>query len=142
MQTGLEILRAIVRGDVPQPSISATLHFVIAAADEGVVRFEGTPAADLLNPMGQVHGGWACTLLDSAMSSAVMSTLDAESTYTTAQLAVHLTRAITPETGKVVCEGKIVHRGRRIATAEGALRDGNGGLLAHGTTTCVILARG
>jgi uncharacterized protein (TIGR00369 family) len=142
MPTGLELLRAIVSGATPQPSISATLHFTIVGAEEGVATFHGTPAGDLLNPMGQVHGGWACTLLDSAMSSAVMSTLDAESTYATAQLAVHLTRAITPSTGPVVAEGKIIHRGRRLATAEGTLRDGSGALLAHGTTTCMILPRG
>jgi uncharacterized protein (TIGR00369 family) len=141
MPTGLELLRAIIRGAAPQPSISGTLHFAITGAEEGVVIFHGTPDADLLNPMGQVHGGWACTLLDSAMGSAVMSTLDPESTYATAQLTVHLTRAITPATGPVVAEGRVVHRGRRLATAEGSLRDLDGALLAHGTTTCVILPR-
>jgi uncharacterized protein (TIGR00369 family) len=141
VQTGLDLLRAIIGGATPHPSISATLHFQIAAADDGVVTFRGTPGADLLNPMGGVHGGWACTLLDSAMSSAVMSTLDAESTYTTLQLTVNLTRAITPDTGPVTCEGRIVHRGRRVATAEGHLRDAAGNLLAHGTTTCMVLPR-
>jgi uncharacterized protein (TIGR00369 family) len=140
--TGLEILRAIVNGDTPQASISATLHFTITAADDGRVEFRGTPGPDLLNPMGSVHGGWACTLLDSAMGSAVMSTLDSASMYTTTQLTVNLTRTISVETGPVVCEGKIIHRGRKVATAEGQLRDAKGNLLAHGTTTCLILPRG
>jgi uncharacterized protein (TIGR00369 family) len=142
MPTGLELLRAIVSGAIPAPSISTTLHFQIVSADEGAAIFHGTPAADLLNPMGQVHGGWASTLLDSAMGSAVMSTLDAATTYATTQLSVYLTRAIMPDTGPVVAEGKIIHRGRRVATAEGTLRDASGALLAHGTTTCLILARG
>jgi uncharacterized protein (TIGR00369 family) len=140
-RTGLELLRAIADGTVPQPPISAVLDFKLVHADEGTVRFEGVPSEALCNPMGQVHGGFACTLLDSAMSSAVMTTLDARTAYTTAQLAVHLTRGITPEMGTVIAEGKIVHRGRRIATAEGWLRDRSGALLAHGTTTCMLMER-
>jgi uncharacterized protein (TIGR00369 family) len=140
-KTGLELLRAIVAGEVPQAPIGASLGFVIEAADEGLARFRGVPAEYQYNPMGSVHGGWACTLLDSAMGCAVMSTLDADSAYTTAQLGIHLTRAITVKTGPVVCEARIVSRGARVATAEGRLVDAGGALLAHGTTTCVIVPR-
>ena len=140
-RTGLELLRAIAAGEVPQAPISATLDFRIVHADEGLARFEGITSEALCNPMGQVHGGFACTLLDSAMSSAVMTTLDAQTAYTTAQLAVHLTRPITVDTGLVIAEGRIIHRGRRLATAEGSLRDASGALLAHGTTTCMLLER-
>jgi uncharacterized protein (TIGR00369 family) len=139
--TGLEMLRAICDGRVPQPPISPTLGFEIVAADEGAVRFVGRPTAALYNPMGQVHGGWACTLLDSAMGSAVMTTLDAATGYTTTQLTVYLTGAIGADTGPVVCEGRIVHRGRRVATADARLTDERGRLLAHGTTSCLLLPR-
>jgi uncharacterized protein (TIGR00369 family) len=91
------------------------------------------------DPMGHVHGGYACTLFDSAMSCAVMTTLDATTVCTTSQLAVHLTRAVTVATGPVIAEGRVVHRGKRLATAEGTLRDRAGNLLAHGTTTCMLL---
>lgn len=140
-RTGLELLQAIAAGAVPQPPISGVLDFKLVHAEEGAVRFEGIPGESLCNPMGQVHGGFACTLLDSAMSSAVMTTLDARTAYTTAQLTVNLTRPITADTGLVVAEGKLVHRGRRLATAEGWLRDRNGALLAHGTTTCMLMER-
>jgi uncharacterized protein (TIGR00369 family) len=140
-RTGLELLRAISDGRLPQPPISATLGFRIVGADEGSARFEGTPAISQYNPMGQVHGGWASTLLDSAMGSAVMSICDASTAYTTTQLSIYLVRAIDEKTGPVVCEGRVVHRGARVATAEGRLTDGSGRLLAHGSTSCLILPR-
>jgi uncharacterized protein (TIGR00369 family) len=138
---GLALLRGIIAGELPQAPISALLDFRLVAADDGVARFEGDPFEAECNPMGQIHGGVACTLLDSAMSCAVMTTLDATSAYATAQLAVHLTRPIGVDTGRITAEGRVVHRGRRVATAEGWLRDRAGALLAHGTTTCLILAR-
>jgi uncharacterized protein (TIGR00369 family) len=140
-KTGLAFLQAIIAGELPQAPISHTLGYLLVAAAEGFARFEGTPAEYHYNPMGAVHGGYACTLLDSAMGAAVMSTLDARTAYTTAQVAVHLTRAITRDTGVVAAEGRVIHRGGRVATAEARLCDAAGALLAHGTTTCVILPR-
>ena len=140
-RTGLELLRAICDGTIAQPPIGATLGFRIVSADEGVARFTGNPAESQYNPMGQVHGGWACTLLDSAMGSAVMSTCDRETGYTTTQLGIYLTGAIDASTGPVTVEGRVVHRGRRIVTAEGKLSDARGRLLAHGSTSCLLLPR-
>ncbi|HTM20640.1 MAG TPA: PaaI family thioesterase [Kofleriaceae bacterium] len=140
-KTGLEFLRAIIGGQLPHPPISATLDFHITAADEGYARFEGRAGEHQYNPMATVHGGVACTLLDSAMSCAVMSVLDAESAYTTAQLNVNLTRPITAATGALIAEGRILHRGRTLATAEGKLIDAKGTVLAHATTTCLIIPR-
>jgi uncharacterized protein (TIGR00369 family) len=139
--TGLEFLRAIVDGKIAQPPISPTLGFRIVGADEGVARFVGAPHESQYNPMGQVHGGWACTLLDSAMGSAVMTTCDRETAYTTTQLSIYLTGAIDARTGPVSVEGRVVHRGGRIATAEGKLTDERGKLLAHGTTSCLLMPR-
>ena len=139
--TGLELLRAIVDGTIPQPPISPTLGFRIVGAEPNVARFVGEPARSQYNPMGQVHGGWACTLLDSAMGSAVMTTCDAETGYTTTQLSIYLTGAIDAETGPVTAEGRVVHRGRRTVTAEARLTDERGRLLAHGTTSCLLMPR-
>jgi uncharacterized protein (TIGR00369 family) len=140
-KTGLAFLQAILAGTIPQAPISHALGYLLVAAADGFARFEGTPAEYHYNPMGAVHGGFACTLLDSAMGAAVMSTLDERTAYTTVQLAVHLTRAISRETGVVAAEGRVIHRGGRVATAEARLCDAAGALLAHGTTTCVILPR-
>jgi uncharacterized protein (TIGR00369 family) len=141
-RSGLEFLRAIVDGTIAQPPISPTLGFVLIGAEEKVARFRGEPAEYLYNPMGGVHGGWACTLLDSAMGSAVMTTVDRDTGYTTSQLSIHLTGAIDVATGPVLVEGRVIHRGSRMVTAEGRLTsERNGRLLAHGTTSCVLLPR-
>ncbi|MFO0547536.1 MAG: PaaI family thioesterase [Polyangiaceae bacterium] len=138
---GLEWMQAIASGAIPQAPISETLRFWLVAVEEGFARFEGSPDESLCNPMGPVHGGVAATLLDSAMGCAVMTTLDAGTAYTTAQLGVHLVRPLTPKTERCVVEGRVLHRGRSLATAEARLLDDRGALVAHGTTTCAIFPR-
>jgi uncharacterized protein (TIGR00369 family) len=139
--TGLAYLQTMIAGKIPKPPIGHALDFVLVAVADGFARFESTPAEYHYNPMGAVHGGYACTLLDSALGCAVMTTLDERSMYTTAQLSLQLTRAIFVDTGPVAAEARVVHRGSRLATAEGRLTDAKGRLLAHGTTTCLIFPR-
>jgi len=139
--SGLAFLSAIVEGKIPQPPIGQTLDFALVGVGEGTARFRGVPGEYHYNPIGVVHGGFAATLLDSAMGCAVMSTLDEKTGYTTSDLSIRLLRAITAETGPVMAEARLIHRGRRVATAEGSLRDEAGRLLAHGTTSCILLLR-
>ena len=87
---------------------------------------------------GTVHGGLAATLLDSAMGLAVQSMLDKGFAQTTLEFKISLVRPITPQTGLVKAEGKVISCGRRVGTAEGKLTDKDGRVLAHGTTTCLI----
>jgi uncharacterized protein (TIGR00369 family) len=141
-RSGLSFLRAILEGAIAPAPIQATLGFELIAVDEGLARFRLVPGEHLYNPMSSVHGGVACTLLDSAMGSAVMSTLDEKTGYSTVDLSVHLTRAIATQTGAIVAEGRVLHRGSRVATAEGRLSDDKGRLLAHATSTCLLLERG
>jgi uncharacterized protein (TIGR00369 family) len=139
--TGLELLRAIASGDAPGAPIAELMGFEALEAEEGRVLFAGAPGPQLYNPIGSVHGGFAATLLDSAMGCAVHSTLGEATGYTTLELKVNYTRPITTDTGRVLCEGTVVHRGGRVATAEGRLwAEGSGKLLAHGTTTCLIFS--
>jgi uncharacterized protein (TIGR00369 family) len=140
-RTGLAFLGAILEGIAPPAPIQAILGFELVAAEDGVARFRLVPGEHHLNPMAGVHGGVACTLLDSAMSSAVMTTLDENTGYVTADIMVHLTRPITTKTGPITAEGRVVHRGNRVATAEGRLTDVEGRVLAHATTTCVLVER-
>lgn len=138
-RSGLDVLRGMINGSLPQPPISKALGFKIVEASNGAAVFVCTPQHLHYNPIGSVHGGLAGTLLDSAMGCAVMSTLDAGTGYTTLEYRVHLVRGMADKTGPVRAEGRIVHVGRRIATAEGRLIDANGTLYAHGTTTCLIM---
>lgn len=137
--SGLALLRGMIEGRFPAPTICRTMGFIMVDAAEGFAAFEGDTSEALLNSFGTVHGGVACTLLDSAMGCAVHSTLAAGTGFTTLELKVNLVRAVLADTGRIRAEGRVLHPGRRIATAEGRLLDAAGRLLAHGTTTCIIL---
>jgi uncharacterized protein (TIGR00369 family) len=139
--TGLELLRAIAAGEAPGAPIAELMGFEPVEAEEGRVVFASVPGPHHYNPIGVVHGGLAATLLDSAMGCAVHTTLPEGVGYTTLELKVNYTRPITTDTGRIVCEGKVLHRGGRVATAEGrVIAEQTGKLLAHGTTTCLILS--
>ena len=138
--SGLELLQAMRAGDFPAPAISHTLGFRLAEVEAGRAVFEGVPGPHLLNPLGAVHGGYALTLIDSACGCAVHTELDAGVGYTTVETKVNFTRPIDPAGGPVRCEGRVLSRGRQIATAEAYLRSAAGKLLAHGTSTLIILA--
>jgi uncharacterized protein (TIGR00369 family) len=138
--TGLEFWKAVFDGALPPPPIAVTLDFTGAEVEEGRIVFVGEAGEYVYNPIGVVHGGFAMTLLDSAMGCAVHTTLGAGEAYTSLETSVNFVRPITSETGPVRCEGKILHRGGRIATAEGRLTaQKTGKLLAHGTTTCLLM---
>lgn len=137
--SGLDYLRGILSGEFPAAPIAATLGFEPTEFDHGRAVFEGTPDRYTYNPLGTVHGGWAATILDSAMGCAVHTTLPAGKGYTTVDLDIKLVRAITSRVGKLRCEAKIIHSGGSIATAEGRVTDESGTLYAHGTTTCAVL---
>jgi uncharacterized protein (TIGR00369 family) len=136
--SGLELLRAALAGKLPLAPMAALMNMRFAEVEEGRVVFAGTPGTQHYNPLGAVHGGYAATLLDSAMGCAVHTTLPAGVGYTTLEFKINLVRAMSAETG-VLCEGRLVHRGRSIATAEGTLRGPDGKVIAHGSTTCMIL---
>jgi uncharacterized protein (TIGR00369 family) len=137
--TGLEALRAIMAGTIPRPPISALIGMEIIEVEDGRVVFEAEPGEHLYNPIGMVHGGFACTLMDTVMGCSIQSRLPAGVAYTTTDLQVRLIRAILVSTGRVRGEGKAVHVGRSTAVAEGRLTDMQGKLLALGTTGCAIL---
>jgi uncharacterized protein (TIGR00369 family) len=108
--------------------------------EEGRVVFEGEPGEEHYNPIGVVHGGYAATLLDSALGCAVHTTLPAGVAYTSLGLEAKFLRPITRDTGRVLCRASVVHRGRRQATAEAILTTADGAkVLASGTSTCMIL---
>jgi uncharacterized protein (TIGR00369 family) len=136
--SGLEFVRGLVTGALPLNSMAETLGYDIVEASNGHVAIAAEATAAHRNPAGTVHGGLAATLLDSCMGLAVHSTLDRGFGQTTVEFKISLLRVITPETGPVRADGKVISRGRRIGTAEGRLTDGEGRILAHGTTTCLI----
>jgi uncharacterized protein (TIGR00369 family) len=128
--------------ELPPAPIAELVGFDLVELGEGRASFAMDPAERHYNPLGTVHGGIAATLLDSAMGCAVHTTLGEGERYTTLELKVNYVRAITEATGRVIASGSVIHRGGRVATAEARLTDEDGRLLAHGTSTCLILDAG
>ena len=135
---GLDFLQGVIDGQFPAPPMAETLGFRLVAVEKGRAVFEGLPDHRHYNPLGVVHGGYAMTLLDSALGCSVHTTLDKGDAYTTLEIKVNLVRPLTKDTGLVRAEARILHRGRTVATAEGELKDAGGKLYAHATTTCMI----
>ena len=137
-RTGMQVFEAIFAGELPRPPIGDTLDFVPIHIEPGLAVFQGRPQLKHYNPLGSVHGGWFAALLDSAVGCAVHSTLPAGKAYTTLELKLNIVRALTDAVPLVRAEGKLVHAGRQVATAEGRLVGPDGKLYAHATTTCLI----
>ena len=136
--SGLDFVRAMFGGKLPPPPIMQTVEPFDQTAEPGVVAFTSVPGFRHYNPIGSVHGGYAATLLDSAMGLAVHSALPAGSGYTTLEFKVSFIRGMTKDTGPVRTEGRTLNVGRRAATAEARITDAKGRLLAHATTTCLV----
>jgi uncharacterized protein (TIGR00369 family) len=136
---GLDFLRRLADGSHPAPPFAAETDIWIIEAERGRVLFAATPSERFYNPLGTVHGGWISTLLDSAMGCSVHSLLAAGQGYTTVDLTISFVRPVFEKTGKLRCEGKVIHAGGRIATAEGRVWDEAGTLIAHGTETCLLM---
>lgn len=137
-KTGLEIMQAMLRGELPYPHITDTLDFSLVEASAGRAVFQGTPQLKHYNPLGSVHGGWYATLLDSAVGCAVHTMLPAGRAYTTAELSVNIVRAASHKSGPLRAIGSVLHCGRQLATAEGRIVGPDGKLYAHATTTCLV----
>jgi uncharacterized protein (TIGR00369 family) len=140
-RSGLELMRAIIDGELAPPPIAELMGMSLVEVEHGRAVFSLVPAEWMYNPIGSVHGGVAATILDSCMGCAIHTTLEAGVGYTTSDLQIRYSRGMTVDTGRVVAEGKVVHAGRRLATAEGRLFvQETGKLIAHATTGCVLLS--
>ncbi|NJP70251.1 PaaI family thioesterase [Streptomyces sp. C1-2] len=137
---GLDLLRWVQRtANDDVPSIRRLIGMNFDEVEHGRVVMSLSTRPDFANPLGTVHGGIAATLLDSAMGCAVHSTLPAGVSYTTLELKVNYIRAARLDGQRLIATGTVVHAGRRTATAEGQVHDTNGKLIAHATTTCLVL---
>jgi uncharacterized protein (TIGR00369 family) len=136
--SGMDFLQRIWDGELPSVPIGETMDFIPVEGEPGRIVFQGTPGKQHYNPLGSVHGGYFCTLLDSAVGCAVHSVLPQGVGYTTLELKVNLIRALTTKTGPVRAEGKVIQVGNRVGIAEGRIVDVDGKIYAHATTTCLV----
>lgn len=139
--SGQQFFDAVFAGELPLAPIFETLDFVPIHMARGVAVFQGRPLARHYNPMGTVHGGWFATLLDSAVACAVHTALPAGKIYTTVELKISLVKALTAKVPLVRAEGRLIHLGRSLGTADGRLVGPDGTLYAHASTTCFVLDR-
>ncbi len=136
--SGIDYLRAIKNGQIESPPVAKLVGYRIAEVENGRAVFTLTPAEYHYNPFATVHGGIASTILDTTMTAAVLSTLPVGLGCSTLEIKVNFIRPITKKTGEMRCEAKIIHVGKRIATAAGKLMDGNKKLYAHAVGTCLV----
>jgi uncharacterized protein (TIGR00369 family) len=137
--SGREMLQAVLDGQLPAPPIAGTLSFWLTEIGDGVAVFEGDAGPHLLNPLGTVHGGWALTLIDSATGCAAHTLLSAGVSYTTIETKANFSRPIFKDGGRVRAEGRVVGRGKRIISCEARVVDAKGRIVAHGTSTLMVL---
>jgi uncharacterized protein (TIGR00369 family) len=136
---GLDYVRAVQSGELPPPPIAVVMNFRIAELEEGRAVFVGEPGEEHYNPIGVVHGGYASTILDSALGCAVHTILPTGVGYTSQTLEVKYLRPILRDTGAVRADSVVIHRGQKTATAEAKLTSvETGKLLATGTSTCLM----
>ena len=138
-KTGLEMMRMMLRGELPYAAIARTLDFQLLEVDEGRALFQGTPGPAHLNPMGGVHGGWYATLLDSALGCAVHTQLPAGVGYTSIEIKINYLRGVNAASGLLTAHGWVTKPGRRVAFVDGDLRDASGRLVATATGSCLII---
>jgi len=138
--SGMQYLEAMKSGALPAPPITRLVGFALHTLEAGRVVFEFTPGEEHANPMAGTHGGVLTTVLDSAMGCAIASKLAAGQGYTTLELKINFVRPVTHAKPKLFGEGRIVHLGSKTATDDGYLRDAEGTLYSHATTTCLIFS--
>lgn len=141
--SGKDLMQTWISGELPVPPIVATLGgggFDVPEPGRVVTTF--VPEEFHYNPMGTVHGGVYSTVCDTVCGTAVQSMLPEGSYYTTLDLTIKFLRPATAATGRLTCEGRVVHLGRKTALAEATLRDDSGRPYASALSTCMILTAG
>lgn len=135
---GIDYLRAMVAGEIPPPPIAQLMQMDFIEAEPGRVVFTCTPDASAYNPIGAVHGGLVCTLLDSVAGCALHSTLPAGRGYTSIEIKVSYLKAVRLESGRLTATGTVVKAGSRVAFTEGVVTDASGALVATATSTLLV----
>lgn len=137
--SGRDFLQGIIDGRFPPPPIAQLLGFQLVSVGDGEVLFRATPDESVYNPIGMVHGGWLCTLLDSAAGCAVHSRLPAGVRYSTIEIKVSFLKAVRADGGAIDVRGRVVQLGRQVAFAEAHAQNAQGDLLGHATTSIVLM---
>ena len=137
--SGLDFLRGILEGRFPPPPIAQLLGMELVSVDDGRAVFSCTPDESVYNPIGMVHGGFLCTLLDSAAGCAVHTRLPAWVGYSSIEIKVSFLKAVKVDGGPVEVQGQVLRLGRRVAFAEARAINARGELVGHATTSIAVV---
>jgi uncharacterized protein (TIGR00369 family) len=137
--SGLDYFQKLLAGEIPTPPLLLIFGIKLREVEYGRVLFTATVEERFYNGNGVAHGGFAATVLDTALGCAINSTTAAGTRFTTLELKLNLLRALTVEVGDIQCEGRALHVGRRTGVSEARIFDARGKLYAHATTTCIVL---
>jgi uncharacterized protein (TIGR00369 family) len=135
---GRQFLQAILEGRLPPPPMAALIGAELVSVGEGAAVFRCTPDESTYNPLGIVHGGLLCTLLDTAAGCAVHSLLPAGAGFSSIEIKVSFLKPLQANTGEIDVHGQALKVGRRVAFADAHARDRNGELVGHATTSLAI----
>jgi len=135
---GIDYLRAIVDGELPGAPIAGLMRSKVVSVEPGRVVFECEPDESMYNPIGAVHGGLVCTLLDSVTGCAIHSTLPKGKGYTSIEIKVNYLRAVRLSSGTLTATGTVVKSGSRVGFAEGVVTDASGAAVATATSTLLV----
>ena len=135
---GIDFIKKIAAGEIPGAPMASHLNMKISQVEHGLVTFQGTPDESHYNPIGTVHGGYMCTLLDSALGCAVHTTLPAGTGYTSIDIQTNFLRPVSAASGPLTCTGRVVKTGRRVAFAEGEILDAAGKTVATASSSLLI----
>lgn len=136
--SGLEQMQGMCEGRLPSPPMARALNFWLAEVSSGMAVFEGEPTADILNPLGTIHGGLLLTLIDSACGCACHTTLPAGVGYASIETKANFSRPLFPDSGRIRCVGRVITAGRTIVTADAVATDARGRVVGHGTSTLLV----
>ena len=137
--SGLEFMRAIRDGIVPEPPMARLINFRMRIAEPGRIVMELEPHESLENTVGLLHGATAAALVDTAMGCAVTTMLPAGQASVTLDLKLTYLRPLSVKSGMITAEGKVIKLGRQTSYAEGFVRDGTGNLAVHATAIFSII---
>ena len=137
-RVGLDFLESMIAGEVPPPPIANLLGMSLVEVEHGRAVFTLTPDESMYNPIGVVHGGIVCTLLDSALGCALHTTLPAGKGYTSVEIKVNYLKGVTPESRLLTATGRVVRAGARVGFTEGEVLDASGALVATASSTLLL----
>jgi uncharacterized protein (TIGR00369 family) len=137
--SGREFMQAIAEGQLPPPPMANLVGARLVYVGDGDVRFLCRPDESAYNPLGMVHGGLLCTLLDFAAGAAVHTLLPAGVAFSSIEIKVSYLKAVRADTGELEAHGHVLRIGGRVAFAEAHARDGYGELVGHATSSIAVL---